>query len=328
MTLAIDVLTIFPEMFPGPLAFGLVGKAFAAGRATLRTINPRDYATDKHQKVDDVPYGGGAGLVMKYEPLFGAITEARRRGRGPCVMLTPQGRPLTQADLERWSKGEHLVLVAGRYEGFDERVLSLVDEEISLGDFVLTGGELPAATIIDGVVRLLPGTLGNADSSTHDSFQRGLLEHPHYTRPPKLEVGEVPEVLTSGHHAQIEAWRHARSLQRTLERRPDLLLSGGLPPEDWAALRAMGLNLEVWLELGGSPAPSLLGALDGVRRALGVDRVRLLGPGLDGLEMPGFAVSPSLDEARAGLPKARIVATLVPPPAVDGLVRRAFVVFA
>lgn len=328
MTLCIDLVTIFPELFPGPLGVGLVGKAFAAGRAEVRYLNPRDWATDKHQKVDDVPYGGGAGLVMKYEPLAGAIAEVRRRGPGPVVMLTPQGRPLLQADLHRWSKGEHLALVSGRYEGFDERVLSLVDEEISVGDFVLTGGEIPALLIVDGVVRLLPGTLGNADSPMHDSFEHGLLEHPHYTRPVKLEAGEVPEVLSSGHHAQIAAWRHQQSVLRTFQRRPDLWLRAQGSAEDWALLRRTGAQLEAWLELSASPAPELLSALGRVRDSLGFDRVRLLGPGLEGLELPGFSTHPSVEAARAARPGARIVASFAPPPSPFSLVRGAFVVFA
>lgn len=328
MTFRIDLVTIFPELFPGPLSIGLVGKAFAAGRAEARYLNPRDWAPDKHQKVDDVPYGGGAGLVMKYEPLAGAIAEVRRRGPGPVVMLTPQGRPLLQADLHRWSKGEHLALVSGRYEGFDERVLSLVDEEISVGDFVLTGGEIPALLIVDGVVRLLPGTLGNADSPMHDSFEHGLLEHPHYTRPVKLLAGEVPEVLSSGHHAQIAAWRHQQSVLRTFQRRPDLWLRAEASAEDWALLRTQGAVLEAWLELSGSPAPALLEALGRARDALGFDQLRLLGPGLEALNMPGFSSAESLEDAHRARPQARIVATFAPPPSPVGLVRRAFVVFA
>lgn len=328
MSFCIDLVTIFPELFPGPLSIGLVGKAFAAGRAEARYLNPRDWATDKHQKVDDVPYGGGAGLVMKYEPLAGAIAEVRRRGPGPVVMLTPQGRPLLQADLQRWSKGQHLALVSGRYEGFDERVLSLVDEEISVGDFVLTGGEIPALLIIDGVVRLLPGTLGNADSPMHDSFEQGLLEHPHYTRPVKLPSGEVPEVLSSGHHAQIAAWRHQQSVLRTFERRPDLWLRAQGSAEDWALLRKKGAVLEVWLELTGSPAPALLESLGRVRDALGFDRVLLLGPGLEALSLPGFSSAESVEAARALSPRARIVTSFAPPPSPFVWVRQAFVVFA
>lgn len=224
----IDVITLFEAFFTSPLATGLVGKAIASGAAEVRFVDPRTFTTDVHRTVDDAPYGGGAGMVMKVEPLAAAIRVVRARGPGPVVMLSPQGRPVKQADFARWARGGHFALLAGRYEGFDERVCAYVDEEVSVGDFVLTGGEYGASTIIDGVVRLLPGTLGNTASSAHDSFAAGLLEGPQYTRPPEVDGRGVPEVLASGAHEKIEAWRHAESLMRTRERRPDLIAARGL----------------------------------------------------------------------------------------------------
>lgn len=232
----IDVITLFPELFTSPLSIGLVGKAIASKAASVDFIDPRAFTSDAHRTVDDAPYGGGGGMVMKVEPLADAIAKARENGPGPVVMMTPQGRPLRQADLRRWSSGPHLVLLAGRYEGFDERVRDLVDEEVSLGDFVLTGGEYAALAIIDGVVRLLPGTLGNAASSEEDSFSDGLLEHPQYTRPLEYGGTTVPDVLMSGHHERVRAWRHAVALQRTRARRPDLFEDRLLDEADRVAL--------------------------------------------------------------------------------------------
>lgn len=232
----IVVVTLFPEFFAPPLSTGLVGKALAAGRATVQTIDPRTFTHDRHRTVDDTPYGGGGGMVMKPGPVVRAI-RARPEGTGPVVLLSPQGRPLVQADFQRWAAGPSLVLVSGRYEGFDERIRAEVDEEVSLGDFVLTGGEYAALAVIDGVVRLLPGTLGNKDSPEQDSFSDGLLEYPHYTRPVEFEGVAVPEVLQSGHHQQVAEWRHAQSLRRTRVRRPDLLRHRGLSPAEAAVLR-------------------------------------------------------------------------------------------
>ncbi|MBX2813200.1 MAG: tRNA (guanosine(37)-N1)-methyltransferase TrmD [Myxococcales bacterium] len=218
-----DLITLFPEFFFGPLTTGLVGRVVREQGVEVRYINPRQFASDRHRTVDDAPYGGGAGMVMKVGPLAQAIHVARSRGPGPVVMLTPQGQPLNQEDLQRWGRSHHLTLVCGRYEGFDERVRLQVDEEISLGDFVLTGGEYGASTIIDGIVRLLPGTLGNELSAAGDSFADGLLEYPQYTRPETYDQSTVPEVLLSGNHARIRAWRSAMQHRRTRERRPDLL---------------------------------------------------------------------------------------------------------
>lgn len=219
----IDVLTLFPEFFSGPLETGLVGRAFRAGRAELGLIDPRTFTTDRHRTVDAPPYGGGAGMVMKIEPLARGLEVVRSRGTGPILLLTPRGRPLRQVDLHRYAEGAHLGLVCGRYEGFDERVSTLVDEEVSLGDFVLTGGEYAALTLIDGVVRLLPGTLGNPASAPSDSFSSGWLEHPQYTRPEVFRGLAVPDVLQSGHHARIEQWRCRQQVEVTASRRSDLL---------------------------------------------------------------------------------------------------------
>ncbi len=236
----IDVVTLFPEFFPGPLATGLVGKALAAGRAAVQTIDPRHFTHDRHRTVDDTPYGGGGGMVMKPEPVMAAVAAARAQGAGPAVLLSPQGRPLAQRDFERWAAGTHLILVAGRYEGYDERIRTRCDEEISIGDFVLTGGEYAALVIIDGVIRLLPGTLGNKDCPEQDSFADGLLEYPHYTRPVVYEGDPVPEVLQSGHHQRLTEWRHAQALLRTRARRPDLLKRRGLTPSEAAILATAG----------------------------------------------------------------------------------------
>jgi len=236
----IDVVTLFPELFESPLQLGLVGKSIAAGRAEIGFVELRSFAEDRHRTVDDEPYGGGAGMVMKPEPLRRAIEHARSRsaGGGHVVMLTPQGRPLSQADLSRYAAMPHLILVAGRYEGFDERARRFADEEVSLGDFVMTGGEIAALAIIDGVVRLLPGTVGNEASIEHDSFSAGLLEHAQYTRPPELDGHRVPEVLLGGDHAKIARARQADALARTRRLRPELLARRGFDEEARAMLEA------------------------------------------------------------------------------------------
>lgn len=290
----IDVVTLFPELFPGPLATGLVGRALESGSAEVGFVNPRDFARDRHKSVDDAPYGGGAGMVMKPDLLAEAIAAARRRGGGPVVLMSPQGRPLIQADLARWAAGGHLVLVAGRYEGFDERTGRAVDEEISLGDFVLTGGEYAALTIIDGVVRLLPGTLGNAASPEGDSFSEGLLEHPHYTRPVELEGARVPDVLLSGNHAEVAKWRREASLARTRWRRPDLLAARGFSVEDRLALvnapsAAPPLGLAVALsDLDG--APRIAADLAALAAAYGLEALALVAPRPEDVERLQAAV--------------------------------------
>ena len=219
----LDVLTLAPEAFAPLLSFGVIGRAFAAGIAELHTHNPRDYATDNYRKVDDEPYGGGAGMVLKPEPIYAAFEALPVLPKRRVLLMSPQGQPLVQADLVRWATDyDQLVFLCGHYEGFDERIRPLADEEISIGDFVLTGGELPAATIINGVVRLLPGTVGTAASLDEESHSTLLLEHPHYTRPASFRGMEVPAVLRSGDHGAIARWRAEQQQQRTRERRPDL----------------------------------------------------------------------------------------------------------
>ena len=221
--LRLDVVSLAPEAF-APLAnLGVIGRAFAAGLAELHTHNPRDFATDCYRKVDDEPYGGGAGMVLKPEPVFAAFEAIPVLQRRRVLLMSPQGQPLRQADLRRWAEEcDQLVLLCGHYEGFDERIRSLADEEVSIGDFVLTGGELPAMTVINGVVRLLSGTLGTAACLEKESHTALLLEHPHYTRPASFRGLEVPAVLRSGDHGAIARWRADQQVQRTRERRPDL----------------------------------------------------------------------------------------------------------
>jgi tRNA (guanine-N1)-methyltransferase len=205
------------------LSLGVIGRAFAAGIAELHTHNPRDFAEGKYRKVDDEPYGGGAGMVLMPEPVFAAVEAIPLLPLRRVLLMSPQGRQLQQTDLRRWASSyAQLVLLCGHYEGFDERIRSLADEEVSIGDFVLTGGELPAAVIINGVVRLLPGTVGTAASLDDESHSAGLLEHPHYTRPAVFRGMEVPAVLRSGDHGAIARWREQQQQQRTQLRRPDL----------------------------------------------------------------------------------------------------------
>ena len=219
----LDVVSLAPEALAPLLSLGVIGRAFAAGIASLHTHNPRDFAEGKYRKVDDEPYGGGAGMVLMPEPVFAAVEAIPVLPRRRTLLMSPQGRQLQQADLRRWADGyDQLVLLCGHYEGFDERIRGLADEEVSLGDFVLTGGELPAAVIINGVVRLLPGTVGTAASLEEESHSAGLLEHPHYTRPAVFRGMEVPTVLRSGDHGAIARWRAEQQQQRTQQRRPDL----------------------------------------------------------------------------------------------------------
>jgi len=219
-----DIVTLFPEFFASPLACGLMGKALANGIASVNLVNPRDFTTDKHRRVDDEPYGGGAGMVIKPEPLFAAIESLAILPPRETIFLSPQGEPMTR-DLFRFlaSERQQLVLVCGNYEGVDERVMSIVDREVSLGDFVLTGGEIPALALVNGVMRLLPGTVGKTESLQAESFEDNLLDYPHYTRPAEFRGMAVPEVLRSGNHEKIAQWRREQQLQRTRERRPDLL---------------------------------------------------------------------------------------------------------
>lgn len=219
----IDVLTLFPEMFQGPLDVSIVQRARSAGLLDLRLVNLRDYTHDRHKTVDDRPFGGGPGMVLKPEPLFEAV-EALRGDATRVLLMSPAGRPFTQALARELSEQSHLLMICGSYEGVDERVREcLVHDEISIGDFVLTNGGLPAMMVIDAVTRLLPGALGDDASSQDESFSHGLLEYPHYTRPAEFRGMKVPEVLLSGHHAEIVKWRREQSLRRTAMKRPDLL---------------------------------------------------------------------------------------------------------
>lgn len=222
--LSVEVLTLFPRMVRAPLEESILGKAQQGGLLRVTVTDIRGYAEGKHRVTDDVPYGGGAGMVMKPEPLVAAIEDAKRRAPAArVVLLSPQGRRFTQAVAQEYGAAETLILVCGRYEGVDERVLSFVDEELSLGDFVLTGGEVAALAVVEAVARLQPGVLGNDQSAKNESFQDGLLEGPQYTRPPEFRGLKVPEILLSGDHAKIAQWRHEQALSRTRERRPDLL---------------------------------------------------------------------------------------------------------
>jgi tRNA (guanine37-N1)-methyltransferase len=228
-----DILTLLPEVCAAYLKASILGRAQKAGLIEVRLTNIRDFAFDRHRTVDDAPYGGGNGMVMKVEPLVAALESLPGKPRPRIVLMAPQGRPFNQALAAELAGLERLVIICGRYEGIDERVRQLaVDQEISLGDFVLSGGELPALAVVDAVSRLIPGVLGGECSAAADSFSDGLLEHPHYTRPPEFRGLTVPEVLTSGNHAAIERWRRKESLRRTLRKRPELLQRAPLGPED------------------------------------------------------------------------------------------------
>ncbi len=220
-----DVITLFPEAFRAMVEIGVTGRALQGQQAQLRTWSPRDYASDRHRTVDDRPYGGGPGMVMTVEPLRRAIRAARAAAPASKVcLLSPQGRPLRQDGVRELAQRPGMILLCGRYEGIDERLVALeVDEEWSIGDYVLSGGELAAAVVMDSVLRLLPGVLGDAESALQDSFMEGLLDHPHYSRPEEIAELAVPEVLLSGDHGAIRRWRLKQALGRTWERRPDLL---------------------------------------------------------------------------------------------------------
>jgi tRNA (guanine37-N1)-methyltransferase len=231
----VGVVSIFPEMFRVLTGEGVVARAIAQGTLDLAIENPRDHTEDRHSTVDDRPYGGGPGMVMKVEPLLRAIDALKRRASGPVrtIYMSPEGERLVQSTVERLAHEERLIFIAGRYEGIDERAIQrAVDEEISLGDFVLTGGELPVMAVIDAVARYLPGTLGNADSAEAESFRAGLLDWAHFTRPERIVDREVPAVLLSGDHAAVRRWRLRDALGRTYERRPDLLSKRRLSAEE------------------------------------------------------------------------------------------------
>jgi len=226
----IDLVTIFPELVDVPLRTSIIGRAAASGLVSFGVHDLREHGIGRHRSVDDYPYGGGAGMVMRPEPLF-AVIEPLREAGATVILLDPAGERLTDALARELSSLAHLAMVAGRYEGIDERVRSLVDREVSIGDYVLTGGELPALVLIDAVVRLIPGVIADASSSA-DSFASGLLEHPQYTRPETFRELGVPPVLLSGHHGEVDRWRRRESLRRTLVRRPDLLPTAPLTDDD------------------------------------------------------------------------------------------------
>jgi len=249
-----DIVTIFPAMIEQPLAAGILGRAIARGTLDVKVRDLREFTTDRHRVVDDVPYGGGPGMVLKAEPIFRALDaiDAERGQPLTVIMTSPQGRPFTHEDAQRLSRHDHVVVLCGRYEGFDERVRERVAEELSIGDYVLTGGELPALVILDAVARFVPGVVGDEQSVVADSFNRGLLDFPQYTRPAEVKisggwsattlaerVAKVPDVLLSGNHGEIRRWRKREALSRTLDRRPDLLADAKLDEEEEEILKEL-----------------------------------------------------------------------------------------
>ncbi|MDF1519463.1 MAG: tRNA (guanosine(37)-N1)-methyltransferase TrmD [Brevefilum sp.] len=237
-----DLFSLFPEIFPPYLNASILKKAQDAGHLEIHTHNIRDYAADKHHTTDDTPYGGGGGMVMKPEPIFSAVEGVLGKpAKCPVILMSPQGRLFNQKIAFELAQYDHLALLCGRYESLDERIRQhLVTDSISIGDYVLTGGELPALIIIDAVTRLLPGVLGDPQAAVDDSHATGILEYPHYTRPPEFRGWGIPDVLLSGNHAEIDRWRRHEALQRTLEQRPDLLITADLSQEDLAFLESLG----------------------------------------------------------------------------------------
>lgn len=230
----VDIVSIFPGVFEGPLSSSMLGIARSRGLLEVHAHDLRDWAQGAHRQVDDYPYGGGPGMVMKPEPFYRAVEDitAMHPAKPTVVLICPQGETLHQGLVERLAHEERLILLCGRYEGFDERVRDLADIELSIGDYVLTGGELPAMVLVDAVSRLIPGVLGHDESAIEESFSWGLLEYPQYTRPACWEEKCVPDVLTSGDHAKVRAWRREEAIRRTVERRPDLLASADLTPAE------------------------------------------------------------------------------------------------
>lgn len=251
----IDVLTLFPEMCEGVFGTSILGKARDKGIVSLNAVNFRDFSGNKHNSVDDTPYGGGGGMVLKPDPIFAAVEHVLAETSAEAgtaesdislavkpriILMCPQGQTYNQQIAEELAQEQHLIFICGHYEGYDERIREhLVTDELSIGDYVLTGGELPALTVIDSIVRLQPGALGNETSAVTDSFSTGLLEYPHYTRPAEFRGWKVPDMLLSGHHANIEVWRREQALQRTLERRPDLLETAELSAKDKLTLKRL-----------------------------------------------------------------------------------------
>lgn len=223
MSFKASVLTLYPDMFPGHLGHSMAGRALERGDVAIETVQIRDFARDKHKTVDDTPSGGGAGMVLKADVLAGAIDSLPNDHR-PRLLMSPRGRPLTQKRVRDLSQGAGVVIVCGRFEGVDQRVIDgRYLEEVSIGDYILSGGEPAALVLLDAIIRLLPGVMGNSDSGTHESFETGLLEHPHYTRPQEFEGAHIPDVLLSGNHKLIDQWRQEQAFKLTQERRPDLL---------------------------------------------------------------------------------------------------------
>jgi tRNA (guanine37-N1)-methyltransferase len=241
-----DIVTIFPEMFRGVFESGIVRRAIDAGLVQIQAHDLREFTRDKHRQVDDRPFGGGAGMVMKPEPLFRAVEALHEEPPNPMVvLLTPQGRLLTQTLAQEFASKERIALICGRYEGIDERVVEkVIDEEVSIGDYVLSGGEIAAMVVIDAVTRLLPGALGSADSAANESFVGGILDFPQYTRPADYRGLRVPEVLLGGNHRKIERWRRRKALEKTLKMRPDLLSAGDLSDQERNELEEILKNIE------------------------------------------------------------------------------------
>ncbi len=253
------VVTLFPEMFDAFRENSIIRRAAEQGIISIQQVNIRDFATDRHKTVDDSPYGGGCGMVMKPEPLSAAIRWAKQADPlAKTILMTPQGRCFNQRLAEEMAREKSLIFVCGRYEGMDERVVSLMDAEISIGDYVLTGGELPAMVIIDAVTRLLPGALGGADSAEKDSFSAGLLEHAHYTRPVMFEDQSVPEVLLSGHHQEIDKWRMENAVIRTFLKRPDLLKNRQLNIREIQILKKWCSEIETLIQTQAVPGSDSL----------------------------------------------------------------------
>ncbi|HEY8464942.1 MAG TPA: tRNA (guanosine(37)-N1)-methyltransferase TrmD [Bacillota bacterium] len=241
----VQIMTLFPQMFDGPFNHSILKRAQEQKLVEIKLLDFREYAFDKHRMVDDTPYGGGSGMVLKPEPIYRCLQAAKANQPTPkVILLTPQGIPFQQAIARDLAGEQHLILICGHYEGFDERIRNWVDLELSIGDFVLTGGELAAMVVTDAVVRLIPGVLGSVDSAREDSFSAGLLDYPHYTRPVEFEGLKVPTILLSGHHAKIEAWRRKEALLKTARRRPELLKNLVLSAKDKEILRSE-LNLDI-----------------------------------------------------------------------------------